>query len=147
MLEQEVELLIKQICRFMALLHKGEKLGEIKLEPGSSRLRVLAGLKNLDNPRMGELASVLGVTVPSLTGLVQKLEEEGLLERKPDPKDARAVRLYLSKTGATCLEEFYAQRREKWSNLLSRLKPQERSRLIALLEELYSLLAKAKELK
>lgn len=43
--------------------------------------------------QMGALAAVEAVAPPSITGIVGRLEERGLVRRSPDPDDARAVRV------------------------------------------------------
>jgi DNA-binding MarR family transcriptional regulator len=47
----------------------------------------------------GELASLLHVHKSTLTGVLQRLEERGLLLRKADAQDGRRVRLSLSARG------------------------------------------------
>lgn len=44
--------------------------------------------------RPAELARHLDVEPPTITRMVARLERSGLVERRPDPNDARAVRLY-----------------------------------------------------
>ena len=51
---------------------------------------------------MGELGVVLGLAKSSLTGLVDRTERNGLVQREPDPQDTRAVRVALTKL-ALCL--------------------------------------------
>ena len=46
--------------------------------------------------RMGDLSSALGVTARNITTIVDALEREGLLMRKPDPTDRRAILLELT---------------------------------------------------
>lgn len=54
----------------------------------------------LDGPlRMGALAEELGVTVATASRTVDALAERGLVSRKPDPSDARAVRVFPSARG------------------------------------------------
>ncbi|MEA5453575.1 MarR family transcriptional regulator [Sinomonas sp. JGH33] len=53
----------------------------------TSILNMLAG----EGLRMGAIAENLGVRVPSATEQVGRLERAGLIERRADPADARAV--------------------------------------------------------
>ena len=46
-----------------------------------------------------ELSERLAITPASTTAQVQKMEFQGLIERRPDPDDQRALRLYLSDKG------------------------------------------------
>ena len=142
---QEVNELISHLSQVMRLLFLGEKVTEMGIGPGSGRLRVLANLGRLGSPRIGELAAALGITVPSLTSMVERLEDEGMIERHIDPDDRRAVRLNLSASGRRRIKAFYDERRKKWSSLIAHLTPAERQRLIKAFEELHFLLAKARE--
>jgi DNA-binding MarR family transcriptional regulator len=47
----------------------------------------------------GDLARILHVHPSTLTGVVRRLEERGLLVRVPDPHDGRRALLRLSRTG------------------------------------------------
>ena len=54
-----------------------------------------------------ELASKIGVTPPSMTVALRKLEEQGFIVREPDEEDQRVVRICLSKKGKDCIEEIH----------------------------------------
>src|ERR1700683_3673986 len=47
----------------------------------------------------GEIARRLGVATPTIVNTATRMEEAGLVVRKPDPADARLVRLYLTPRG------------------------------------------------
>jgi DNA-binding MarR family transcriptional regulator len=47
----------------------------------------------------GELADVLHLHPSTLTGILRRLEEHGLLQRKPDPNDGRRALLKLTSAG------------------------------------------------
>lgn len=46
-----------------------------------------------------KIAPLLGMEPRSLTRLIKKMEEEGLVERKPDPEDRRSVRIFMTEKG------------------------------------------------
>ena len=46
--------------------------------------------------RIGELARRARLSKQTLTDLVRRLERDGLIERRPDPSDARASLIYLT---------------------------------------------------
>lgn len=58
--------------------------------------------------RMGDLSSALGVTARNITTIVDALEREGLLVRKPDPTDRRAILLELTEKGHAHVEHIHA---------------------------------------
>ena len=63
------------------------------------RLRQQEGLSQVD------LAEVLELQPISLVRLLDRLVEHGLLERRPDPKDRRANRLFLTATGRRLVDD------------------------------------------
>jgi DNA-binding MarR family transcriptional regulator len=62
---------------------------------------VLVPLYEEDGLRLGELALRAGLTKQTLTTLVRRIEAQGYVERRPDPQDGRAVRLYLTRKART----------------------------------------------
>jgi len=50
---------------------------------------------------IGEAAEALDVAPSAMTGLVDRMERSGLVERRADPDDGRAQRLYLTDAGRT----------------------------------------------
>src|SRR4051812_24378768 len=57
-------------------------------------------LHYLDEPMaMGQLADELGYDASHITGIVDKLEARGLLERRPDPNDRRIKLLVTTEEG------------------------------------------------
>jgi len=57
---------------------------------------VLVPLFEEDGLRLGELAVRSGLTKQTLTTLVRRIEAQGYVERRPDPQDGRATRLFLT---------------------------------------------------
>ncbi len=75
----------------------GELLAEHGLHVGQEM--VLVELWESDGLRGGELAVRLGVEPPTVTKMLRRLEGCGLVERHPDPSDARSFRVYLTAEG------------------------------------------------
>jgi len=69
---------------------------------------VLFLLAKRDGALIGEVAEALDATPSAMTGLVDRMARGGLLERRPDPEDGRAQRLYLTDKGRDALA--YAKR-------------------------------------
>ena len=57
---------------------------------------LLVPLFEEDGLRQGELARRARLSKQTLTTMARALERDGLVERRPDPQDARATRLYLT---------------------------------------------------
>ena len=54
--------------------------------------------------RITDLAACEFVSQPAMTNLVSRLEEEGWVERRPDPTDGRAVNVAVTKAGVATVE-------------------------------------------
>ncbi len=82
---------------------------------------------------MTELSQTLSLAKSSLTGLVNRSEANGLVERATDPVDTRAVVVSLTPAGSATAEKFYAGTCRRVDALTKSLDPAERDTLSALL--------------
>ncbi len=65
-----------------------------------AQARVIRSLARLGRPlQMSELASVLDIVPRSVTSVIDELGPMGLVDRRPDPADRRAVQVDLSERG------------------------------------------------
>ena len=69
------------------------------------RMSVLWRLRVKGSMPLGDLAESLDVSPRNITGLVDHLEGDALVERFPDPEDRRAVRVRLAPAGKQKLSE------------------------------------------
>jgi len=65
---------------------------------------VLVRLDRFEGLKQSELADMLDLQPITLTRLLDKLSECGLIERRPDPNDRRAKRLFLTPAARPMLE-------------------------------------------
>src|SRR5215470_20456210 len=65
---------------------------------------VLVRLDRAEGLNQSELAEMLDLQPITLTRLLDKLAESGLIERRPDPNDRRANRLYLKPAAKPLLD-------------------------------------------
>ena len=70
-----------------------------------SQFDVLATLWHGEGITQQELAERLLVTKGNVVGLIDRVSAAGWVERRPDPEDRRANRLYLTDTGRKLLAE------------------------------------------
>ncbi|HZT26899.1 MAG TPA: MarR family transcriptional regulator [Pseudolabrys sp.] len=66
---------------------------------------VLIRLDRSEGLKQSELAEILDLTPISLTRLLDRLAENGLIERRADPNDRRANRLYLTPAARPLIEQ------------------------------------------
>jgi DNA-binding MarR family transcriptional regulator len=70
-----------------------------------------------------EIAQLLGVTKQAASKLVDTMEAEQLLTRRPDPKDARAKLLHIAPKGRRLLEaaeQIYAELEANWATVIGK---------------------------
>ena len=70
--------------------------------------RALARLSRQDGIRQVDLAEALDIEPITLCRMVDRLEEAGLVERRPDDKDRRAWRLHLTAAAGPLVESLRA---------------------------------------
>lgn len=75
--------------------------------------------------RLTTLAAKEGVSQPSMTQLIQRLERQALVTRLADPDDGRATLIGITTQGQTLLAERTRIRRERLAALLATLTAEE----------------------
>ncbi|MFF4414767.1 MarR family winged helix-turn-helix transcriptional regulator [Streptosporangium sp. NPDC001559] len=81
-------------------------------------LHTLAGSGPL---RLSELKASEQVTQPAITQLVTRLERDGLVRRRPDPTDGRAVLVHITPAGAEIVHSRRADRIARLAELARHL--------------------------
>ena len=103
------------------------------------RFDVLAQLQRAGKPlSMGELSRRLMVTNGNITGLVDRLKSEGLVDRRRSDGDRRVQIVSLEPAGATLFERMAADNRRWVSGMMAGLSREEKEALFALLGRLKS---------
>ena len=93
-------------------------------EPGDVSLtsQVVLSTLRADGPvRLTLLAATAGVSQPSMTQTVQRLEAEGLATRVSDPEDGRGTLVGITDAGRALLAESRLARRARLAELLTTL--------------------------
>lgn len=99
-------------------------------------LSVLHTLARRSPLRLGELTATEQVTQSAITQMVTRLENDGLVERRPDPRDGRAVLVHITPAGANVVAARRADRVARLAPILQRLSAEERSAIAAALPAL-----------
>ena len=126
-----VDALVQAAFVTMAVLNKVGADNDLSL----TQLRVLAILRDR-RLRMTALADYLGLEKSTMTGLVDRAEKRGLLQRAPNASDGRSIDVCLSPDGAELAERLYAHVGRSLSPMTSELALAEQRRLQALLERM-----------
>jgi MarR family transcriptional regulator, transcriptional regulator for hemolysin len=80
---------------------------------------VMARLDRQEGLKQSELAEILDLQPITLTRLLDRLGHSGLIERRPDPRDRRAKRLFLTPAARPLLERLGGLAEELMSTALA----------------------------
>lgn len=126
-----VDTLVQTAFATMAVLNKLGAENDLSL----TQLRVLGILRDR-RLRMTALADYLGLEKSSMTGLVDRAEKRGLLQRAPNAGDGRAVDVFLTSDGAELVDRLRSHIEQSLSPMTNELSPSEQRRLQTLLERI-----------
>jgi DNA-binding MarR family transcriptional regulator len=98
-----------------------------------TQLRVLAILRDR-RVRLSDLADYLGLDKSTISGLVDRAEKRGLLQRAPNPADGRATDVFLTAEGMQLADLGEGKIARSLSPMTGKLTRAETIRLTALLE-------------
>ena len=91
----------------------------------------LLGILRDRRPTIKELAGFLQLDKSSVTGLVDRAEERGLVERSPSPDDGRSVQVSITAAGQDLVDRATSAFESEIADLVADLSPAQRSRLSA----------------
>ena len=74
-----------------------EAFGKLGIYPGQEMILLLLWLE--EGIPQSQIAACIKVEPPTATKMLQRMERAGLIERRPDPTDARVSLVYLTERG------------------------------------------------
>jgi MarR family transcriptional regulator, transcriptional regulator for hemolysin len=115
-LNREFAFILNDVARMLRTYadHKAAQFGITR-----AQWVVLARLDRSEGLKQSELAEILDLQPISLTRLLDKLCESGLIERRADPIDRRAKRLFLTPAARPLLEKLGGLGEELMATALS----------------------------
>ncbi len=110
----------------MRLARSLRHIRDDSLDLQSNQLSAMAVLLNDGDMLMGELAATEKVQPPSMTRIVNGLEQRGYVARRPDPRDGRQCLVTLTPAGREVILA-NRRRRDEWLTIrIAELDPAER---------------------
>lgn len=100
-IESSVFFSVFQLMHFMKY-QAMKRMEELELKP--SQAGILFSLKRCGELSQKQLAEKVGITPPSMTVAIRKMEEQGYVVRKQDEKDQRVIKIKLTQKGETCID-------------------------------------------
>ena len=116
----------------------------IGMQPGYRRLHY--ELIQDDGCTQTDLAERTGLSAPTVSIALGKMEKDGLICRKTDPGDSRKTRVYLTEKGMALDRAMREMLNENEERLTAHLDPEEKAELRRLLEKLLDTLQREGEM-
>jgi DNA-binding MarR family transcriptional regulator len=101
-----------------------------------AHLRALRTLARHQTMRLSELSDRLQIAPRTATEVVDALQARGLVRRRADPADRRAILVEVTERGTGMLDEIRATRGTEAGRIFGRLGPADRAELARILSEL-----------
>lgn len=95
-----------------------------------AQARLLSTVEDQGSARISDLAALDHCSQPTMTTQVRRLEDAGLVTRRVDPGDARAVLIRITTAGIRSLEQVRADRGAAIDPYLERLDDADRETLV-----------------
>jgi DNA-binding MarR family transcriptional regulator len=111
-------------------------LSEVAEEVTLTQYRSLVVLASKGPQSVAALAEAVAVTPPTASRLCDRLVRKGLVRRREDPRDRRAVRLALTPEGRELVDAVTARRRVEIARLLESVPPDGQRLLVTALQQL-----------
>lgn len=108
----------------------------VKAGISMTHLHILWVLDHHGELPMSRLADLLDVSLSNATGLIDRMEERGLVERVRVPDDRRVVIVRASAEGVRVRDEIEALKHDRMRSILGRLDAKQLTRLRASLADL-----------
>lgn len=100
--------------------------------------KVLVRLETNKGVSQTKLAEFVGVEPMTMVRILDRMEADGLIERRPDPEDRRARRLYLTRKAKPLLDQIWHLARLTRAEAFAGISRQEREGFIGVLERIHS---------
>ena len=95
------------------------------------QINLLKELTELDGQTLNELSVRMALAHSTVSGIVDRLEQKKLVQRRPDPQDRRYVRIYMGEAVQNYVRYLYPSRRTNLMvGALEHAQPAERARVL-----------------
>jgi DNA-binding MarR family transcriptional regulator len=132
-IEDEIVVALRRIIRGVDL-HSRRLVQQVGMT--WPQLAALRAAERLEACSLSELAKELRLGQATLTGIVQRLERAGYLQREPHATDRRSVRIAVTLAGRKLLHDAPSLLQDRFREELARLKDWERYQTLAALQRI-----------
>ena len=113
-----------------------QALGELGGGITTTQLRLLDRLERLGESRLIDLADALSIAPSTATRLCDTLADRQLIVRHRRGRDRRELQIQLTDTGTRLLDAVRTRTAGAWTEIVDRISPEERRRVMTILGKL-----------
>ena len=110
--EVKLEAIVQNFISIIHLFKKKLLHDNCKFDKGNlnhSHCQILSVVKKEGQQPLSEVAKKLFISTPNMTKLLNKLIDEGMIERIPGEKDRRIININLTEKGSTYLKSSFLE--------------------------------------
>ena len=122
--EVKLEAIVQNFISIIPLFKKKLLHDNCKFDKGNlnhSHFQILVVLKKEGQQPISEVAKKLFISTPNMTKLLNKLIDEGMIERIPGEKDRRIININLTEKGSTYLKSSFLEIQSSLKDKISSL--------------------------
>ena len=131
-----IEAVVSELHQMIGSLRCAGTGRMVKAGISMTHLHILWVLEHHGDLTMTRLAELLDVSLSNATGLIDRMEERGLVERVRVASDRRVVIVRASADGARIRDEIEALKQDRMRSILGRLSPAKLARIGAAIRDL-----------
>jgi DNA-binding MarR family transcriptional regulator len=132
----DVEAILTEVGGWIGELRCASMARLVQSHVSMSQMHVLWLLQHHGEMSMSRLAELLGVSLSNATGIIDRMEEHGFIERARVPDDRRVVIVRPAAAGMRALSETESTKRDTMRAILGHIPPSERPVVLAALRTL-----------
>lgn len=102
------------------------------------RWQVLSVLSRFDGSRVGTIADLSGGEQPAVSRVIDQMERDGLVDRRPALDDSRAVQVWISPRGRSLYEDLLPHAEHFVARMVRTLSDTEIKQMNSALERIFS---------
>ncbi len=118
--------------------------GLLTIDLTAAQIKLLTCFNDREELNMTELSRHLGVSMPTMTAMVDRLVNSKMVKRDRDKIDRRVVKARLTDSGREMLRRLVRIRRKEMERILMNLSSEEMNNFLTSIETVARLLAKAR---
>lgn len=135
--------------KMIDLMHRMQKfrLGDIpkgNFNLSYPQVSLIWFVKSNPGKHLQEVADGMELTAPTVSVSIRRMEEEGWIERRPDPEDGRATCIFLTEKSDAIIQKMTASQLKGIRMFLNQLSVEEQQNLLDLMNKAISGMEKQK---